>query len=333
MKRHWVFVSFLLWPIVAGSVEPLPDVVTIRGVEFVRIPAGEFIYTVETPAKREQPHGPPMFRDVRIWLDEFYIARFEALARDLERFYVSGDAPEEMLARHWANPALRWGTVDYNETTHPYHRDGDDPGCTVRRSPDGRIYRPEPDRENLPATDLSWEMADAFARWMGFRLPTEAEWQKAARGTDRRIWPWGDDFPDDTRAYFRTTRFCAPMPVGMYAAGRSPYGIDDMAGGMTEYVADWLNEQFDDSLRDGMRNPPLATEGWSIPRDVPQNKKIAKGGRYNEDPRYIAIAARRIILSHDTSGREGVRFAIDSAVVRHHLGENMPRRDVKELDQ
>ena len=324
MTRFLAIIFFWHCAVVGmAQAEDLPAAVTINGVEFVRIPAGEFFYTVETPRKWNRPLGPA-YRDVRVWLDDFYIARYEALARDQWRFYVSGAAPAEMQERLWSNAFVaRGGRSDRPEyATHPVFKEGDDPGCTVRRRADGRFYRPEPQRDELPANMLTWEMADAFARWMGFRLPTEAEWQKAARGTDRRIWPWGDDYPDDTRAYFSSTPFCAPMPVGSYPYGRSPYGVEDMAGGEAEYVADWWNEQWDEALRDGVRNPPLAAIGWTNPEDNRSNLKIVKGGSHREDPRHLAIAARSVVRPDWASGRDTVRFAIDANVVRRLLAES-----------
>ena len=299
------------WAITAPQPARLPAALVLNGVEFVHIPAGVFSYSVETNSGHLQPDGPPLFRIVRVHLDDYYIARFEALAADYERFLNSGAVPAAMLDR-----------MRRRQSEHTYRKGDEEPGCTVRQRADGRFYQSQPDRR-LPATDLSWELADAFARWMGFRLPTEAEWQKAARGSDRRIWPWGDAYPDDTLAHFMAGRDCDPAPVDAYPLGRSPYGVFNMAGNVAEYVADWYNVNFDAGLRDGARNPPLAAGSTPMPYEPPQ--KIVKGGRWSNDPKRLAIAMRYLVTPEVATWREGVRFAVDAERVRRHLQQQDQR--------
>lgn len=279
------------------STAPLPPEVVINEVEFVLIPAGWFYKSggvVDRSGKQQPQIESGGF--VKMWLDDFYIAKFEARARHFAAFLNQSQAPSEVV----------FG--------------GKDEGCTVRIGGSGQFELVSP-TEDLPATDLTWQLADDFARWMGFRLPTEAEWEKAARGKDRRLFPWGNDTPDETFASVDDYPRCLFRPVDRYKKGRSPYGVYNMAGNVEEFVADWLNEDIDGAQANGMKSPSLATEYKSKRIDVPDQAKLLKGGRSPSGRNGVLISSRSYERWGGAFYSNGTRFAIDVETVAQHLAQ------------
>ncbi|MET0399729.1 MAG: SUMF1/EgtB/PvdO family nonheme iron enzyme [Longimicrobiaceae bacterium] len=150
------------------------------------------------------------------------------------------------------------------------------------RAPDEWETLTLPAGGDLPVVGVDWNDADAYCRWAGRRLPTEAEWEKAARGTDGRRYPWGDMQPTPRHANYGNA---SPLTydgglaaVGTHGLGDGPYGASDMAGNAGEWVADWYAESF---ASGDVRNPagPDAGEG----------KVIRGGGRYDPGDRVSAV--------------------------------------------
>jgi formylglycine-generating enzyme required for sulfatase activity len=129
-------------------------------------------------------------------------------------------------------------------------------------------YRPAPGFERHPVINVSWFGADAYCRWAGLRLPTEIEWEKAARGTDARIFPWGNDWqPDWIRWWSNRPRDETTAPVDAFPEGRSPYGIFQMTGNVEEWCADSYQPDVYRRYASGDLRPPTHGIG-----------RVARGG-------------------------------------------------------
>lgn len=153
----------------------------------------------------------------------------------------------------------------------------------------GMHAAPEGDEGLYPA-QANWYEADAYARAMGAALPTEAQWEKAARGTDGREYPWGNEWdPAKCVSMEETIYKFSPgfRPVGSYPTGASPYGVLDMAGNVWEWVADWYDYEAYRSAED--RNPAGPATG---------SHKVLRGGCSLYDERFSRCAARMVMPPH-----------------------------------
>jgi len=156
--------------------------------------------------------------------------------------------------------------------------------ATEANSPSDWKTMNQPAYQKRPVANVDWADAAAYCKWAGKRLPTEAEWEKAARGTDGRLYPWGNDPPTPRHANYGKTgshNHGALAPVGMLENGKSPYGSYDMAGNVWEWVSDWYDNDY--YKNSPSQNPTGPASGES---------KVLRGGSWDSDPQQLRSALR-----------------------------------------
>ncbi|CAG0968171.1 gamma-glutamyl hercynylcysteine S-oxide synthase [Anaerolineae bacterium] len=204
----------------------------------------------------------------KVYLDAFYIARYPVTNAEYKKFV---DATRYQPPEHWTNGKIPSG------------------------------------KENHPVVFVKWNDAKAYAQWTGARLPTEAEWEKAASWDDEKrvkhVYPWGDQF-DANKCNTRESGIMDTTPVGKYLPqGDSAYGVGDMAGSVWEWCADWYDEDY--YKNSPGRNPRGPASGW---------RRVLRGGSWSY-ARGRARGASRFSHSpvHWTSN-VGFRFVVSSSL-------------------
>ncbi|MBI4864745.1 MAG: SUMF1/EgtB/PvdO family nonheme iron enzyme [Candidatus Riflebacteria bacterium] len=189
--------------------------------DMAQIPAGEFTMGSDQGALFEKPKH-------KVYTDSFWMDKYEVTNRRFARF---------LQATGYRTDAEKGGGGCYRTGEEQKQ----DPSVTWRSpfQPGDSIQ----DKMDLPVVQVSWNDAAAFARWAGKRLPTEAEWEKAARGGQEGMkYPWGDGEPQGKACCVQTSASGRPMVVGSYAP--NGYGLYDMAGNVAEWCADWFGLRF-----------------------------------------------------------------------------------------
>ncbi len=233
------------------------------GVPMVWVSDGAFLMgSPDGRARNQPPH--------EVYLNAFYVDQFEVTIAHYAKFLES--AGEHRLP--WM--PLLWDQADLR-------RDGD-----------------------RPVMGVPWDAAEAYCRWVGKRLLTEAEWEKAARGQDGRRYPWGNDEPAFTRANYGQsvsshTFRDSLRPVGSYEGGKSPYGLYDMAGNVSEWVSDWYDEEY--YAKSPKSNPQGPGRGV---------EKVFRGGSFVSSRLAMNATARESTLPTDKRLHIGIRCAQDA---------------------
>ncbi len=156
--------------------------------------------------------------------------------------------------------------------------------------PHWKARKVPPAEATLPVVHINWHDANAYAQWAQGRLPTEAEWEKAARGADGRIYPWGNEFEPAANqgASILTGQL---TPVGNCPAAVSPYGVEEVAGNVWEWTADWYQPYEGNPHRDGdygEKHKVLRGGSWLEVRDETANRYFRCANRLHAPPNYNA---------------------------------------------
>jgi serine/threonine-protein kinase len=221
----------------------------------IEIPAGEF-WMGSVPKEGDDDEHPQHL----VYLDTFYIGKYEVTNEQFDRF---------IKATGYKTDVEKLGKGRIYEPENQ--------GNWVEKAGVSWRYYYNKDTKKYPVVLISWNDAKAYCDWAGLRLPTEAEWEKAARGTDKRKYPWGIEPPGEkgvARANYADSQtgydwsdpsvddgYKFTAPVGGYELGVSPYGGYDMAGNVWEWCLDRYGEFY--YMVKAVENPPGPTTGSS----------------------------------------------------------------------
>ena len=192
-----------------------------------------------------------------VYLDEFYIDKYEVTNSDYRVCVVDGVCKPPQDMTNYNNPKY----------------------------------------ENHPVVYVDWEMARTYCDWRDAQLPTEAQWEKAARGMDARTYPWGEGIACSQANYLSCIE--DTQPFDSYAGSLSPYGAYNMAGNVWEWVADWYSPAYDASETD---NPVGAESG---------ERRVLRGGGWNQHEYLLRTSARLGVVPTDVFLSFGFRCASD----------------------
>lgn len=237
--------TLLTSPIPSITPTPTPILEFVRpqdGMAMVYVPAGTFLMgsANDDPnaGEDEKPQHP-------VTLSAFYMDKFEVNVAQYVAFLNDlGNYAGACYSFDCTLPIIRVGSTSFIEEAIQANN---------------QTYTAVAGFENHPVNYISWYGAAAYCAAVGGRLPTEAEWEYAARGSDGRLYPWGNAQPDRTKAVFNSSGIDNLLAVDALPAGASPFGILGMAGGVWEWVSDWYGADY--YLNSPINNPTGPDEG------------------------------------------------------------------------
>jgi formylglycine-generating enzyme required for sulfatase activity len=253
-----------------------------RGIEQVWVPAGTFTMGTDAATIADlEAAGPPAWLSGAFTAEQpahevtitsgFWIDRYEVTNAAFDAFVEAGGYA---AGGYWSDDGRAW-LEGKDVSRFPLHCQGDVP--------------------QHPRMCLTWYEAEAYASWRAGRLPTEAEWEYAARGPDSTVYPWGDTFDSDLANVINSV---TPSPVGSYPGGASWCGAQDMAGNAMEWVADWLDPAYYSSSP--VADPPGPATGTI---------KVEKGGWWGGNE-FVARSAYRHFEDPPTYGDKHIGFRV-----------------------
>jgi formylglycine-generating enzyme required for sulfatase activity len=224
---------------------PSGEIIDHRAVIMQFVPAGEFTMGSDEATSPDHMDEKPAHE---VYLDAFYIDKYEVTNKLYKACVDAGTCQPP------------W---DFNSFTRS-------------------SYFGNPDFDNHPVIYVDWDMVKTYCEWRGAQLPTEAQWEKAARGTDARTYPWGEGISCDQANYWPKDQACIgdTTEVGTYESNVSPYGVYDMAGNVMEWVADGYSPYYENSPAS---NPSGSASG---------EKSVVRGGSWMSSDHEVRSAAR-----------------------------------------
>ena len=256
--------------------------------EMVLISSGFFKMGLNNSLDDESPEH-------RVFLDSFYIDKYEVSAKDFAQFL---NIRNNVKGYYLDN---KFGTLTYN----------------------GK-FEPRPGLDKFPINNVTWQAASEYCKWKGKRLPSEAEWEKAARGENGNIYPWGNQPPSPRLARYNQTwtkeiKHQVLVSIDSLSEGKSPYGIYNMAGNVKEWVDDWYDREYYKEI-DEYANPkgPIGGEF-----------KVVRGGSWRDLKGFIYSSFRNNGNPKSRMDDYGFRCARSTSqnpglkkLTRHRLPQN-----------